>query len=163
MGSVTYLGDNRPGRKVPQPHSVIFGRNLRQNGPDWTLGLTPSPPQPPQPQGRPPEVEARHAQYIALIQATRRDQRTPEQEEQIRLLGEAIDADHKIYPPQCSPEVQAEHDRSVEQIGREMSGPSRVRAALPTPAVPAARPTGRWRAWNFVRRFLLRGSGRAAD
>ena len=95
MGSLTYLGYNRPGRKVPQATAVIFGRNLRANGPDWTLDLTPPPPQP---WRKTPEAQARHEQYIALILATRWDQRTPEEQEQIRALGEAVEADNAANP-----------------------------------------------------------------
>ena len=41
MGSLTYLCYNRPGQKPPQAISVIYGRNLRQNGADWQIDLTP--------------------------------------------------------------------------------------------------------------------------
>ena len=135
MGKVIYLGYYPPGSKPATPlHSVIFGRNLRQNCPDWTLA--PIPPLPPL-FSLPTTPQARHAAMIAIILAGPVE-RTADEQGAFDALKAAVAADVKATQIRRTPEMQALLDASSARMAKEM-------VAVPAPL---------WLA--YLRRFMQR-------
>jgi hypothetical protein len=65
MGTVTHLGWSTSEDDIPQPTSIIMGRNLRTPAPE-----APQPPVPEDPQGQPSKM--RPLQPVSLEEARRR-------------------------------------------------------------------------------------------